>query len=176
MRDPKSVEKVESLHPSIRNEVKLKIEEAEKLLGEDIAVRVTQGLRTIEYQNELYNQPWDKKDNDKDGKIDEKDEKVTSAKGGSSYHNFGLAFDFCLLFKDKATGKYMFEERRSWQVGAYWMKVVQVFKAAGYKWGGDWSAAKRDYPHFEKSPIYWKNLLRKYNNKEFIPGTKYVKL
>ena len=55
---------------------------------------IIQGRRTIAYQNSLFNQPYDGKDNDGDGKIDEADEKVTGAKGGQSPHNYGLAADF----------------------------------------------------------------------------------
>lgn len=55
---------------------------------------IVQARRTIKYQNSLYDQPYDGKDNDNDGKIDEADEKVTNAKGGQSPHNFGLGADF----------------------------------------------------------------------------------
>jgi hypothetical protein len=60
-----------------------------------------QGRRTIAYQNNLYAQPTDGKDNDGDGRIDESDEKVTNAKGGQSAHNFGLAAD---LAPEKSKG------------------------------------------------------------------------
>ena len=53
------------------------------------------------------------------------------------------------------------------------MEVVKVFKDAGYTWGGNWKFT--DNPHFEKRGD-WKNLLVKYNKKDFIPGTKYVNI
>ena len=51
-----------------------------------IQLRVTQGLRTIAEQDELYAQG-----RTKPGKI------VTNAKGGKSNHNSGLAIDVCIV-------------------------------------------------------------------------------
>ncbi|MED0738884.1 M15 family metallopeptidase, partial [Aneurinibacillus thermoaerophilus] len=54
-----------------------------------IYVLITQGYRSIAEQNELYAQG-----RTKPGKI------VTNAKGGTSYHNYGLALDFALYTPD----------------------------------------------------------------------------
>jgi hypothetical protein len=57
-----------------------------------------------------------------------------------------------------------------------WQKVVTAFKALGYTWGGDFRSIT-DNPHLEKNFGHnWKDLLTKYNNKDFIPGTNYVRL
>lgn len=155
MSDQISIDRIKSLHPTIRNEVESLYMLAQALMPDGVIIRITQGLRTIAYQNSLYEQGRTKA-----GKI------VTNAKGGSSYHNYGLAFDFCLI-KDRVA---------IWAVDDNWMKVVNVFKAAGYTWGGDFKRLK-DYPHFEKTFGYnWRGLLDKYNKGHFIKGTEYVVL
>lgn len=173
LRDHKvSQPRVDKLHPKIRAEVQMLLERAEAKFPKTVAIRVVQGLRTIEEQNALYNQPWDKKDNDGDGKVDERDEKVTTVPGGKSFHNTGLAFDFALLYDVNGDGKY---ESLSWDTlkdfdrdgEADWMEVVKVFEAVpGWKWGGRWTSFK-DNPHFEKTFGYTTTkLLEKYKNKQ----------
>jgi len=150
-----SLDKIESLHPKIKDEVKILYEQAQALLPPGITIRITQGLRTIAYQNELYAQG-----RTKPGKI------VTNATGGRSYHNYGLAFDFCLIKDGKAI----------WTIDNNWMAVVNIFIDAGYTWGGNFKKIK-DYPHLEKTFGYnYKYLVAKHINKDFIPGTEYVNI
>lgn len=170
MRHTKSEERVRILHPKIRGEVKSLIEKAELGLPKNVAVAVPQGLRTITEQNELYAQG-----RTKPGKI------VTNARGGSSYHNYGIAFDFCLVYDTNGDGVY---DETSWDIKkdndrdgvADWLEVVKIFEAAGWEWGGKWSSIK-DYPHLQKTFGYsWRALLGKYLGENFIPGTKYVNI
>lgn len=80
--------------------------------------------------------------------------KVTWAKPGDSYHNYGLAWDIVLLKDMDGNGSY---ETASWETNidfdsdgkADWMEVVEEFKAIGATWGGDWVAGKTDKPHFQ---------------------------
>lgn len=103
------------------------------------------GNRTWAEQNALYNQPWDGKDNDGDGRIDEADEKVTKAKGGQSNHNFGIAGDFA-VFRD---GKYL-DAYDPYTAARVHSAVADAAQDAGLdiEWGGDWKSF-RDLPHFE---------------------------
>jgi hypothetical protein len=56
------------------------------------------------------------------------------------------------------------------------MEVVNVFENAGYTWGGRFNSIK-DNPHLEKTfGNHWKTLLKKYQDKRFIPNTSYVQL
>lgn len=176
MKDEKvSLPRIMLLHPAIRNIVIAKIEEAEQVIEPNLAIRVVQGLRDIEEQNAIFNQPHDGKDNDGDGKIDEADEFVSKAKGGQSYHNYGLAIDICWLFL-QPDGTYKYDDKKSWAQGGNFRKVINIFKEAGFTWGGDFKSIP-DGPHFEKTFGYnWRELLEKYNNKDFITGTNYVKL
>jgi peptidoglycan L-alanyl-D-glutamate endopeptidase CwlK len=116
---------LQDAHPFVAAKARQLITEAYK---EGINIIITQGLRTIEEQNELYAQG-----RAKPGKI------VTNAKGGESYHNFGLAFDFAVFNADGSV---------NWKVDDKWKRVGQLGKSLGLEWGGDWTSFK-DYPHFQ---------------------------
>jgi len=145
--------KIDSLHPLIREEVRRLVNYVnEKVLTGNVKMLVSQGLRTFEEQDTLY----------------AKKPKVTNAKGGQSIHNYGLAFDFCLV-----NGKIAI-----WDVAkdfdndkiADWKEVVDVFKSAGYTWGGDFRSFK-DAPHFEKTFGYtWQQLLEMKNKGKIKDG------
>ena len=121
----KAEKKLKGVHPVVATKARQLIEQAYK---EGINVIITQGLRTIEEQNELYAQG-----RTKPGKI------VTNAKGGYSYHNFGLAFDFALLNPDGSV---------NWNVDEKWKRVGAIGKSLGLEWGGD-RRGFPDYPHFQ---------------------------
>ncbi|HAQ07923.1 MAG TPA: peptidase M15, partial [Bacillus bacterium] len=73
----------QDLHPKVKKNKDLLIQQA----GEKgISVIISDGFRSIHDQEKLY-----EKGRSKEGQI------VTHAKGGESYHNFGLAVDFALL-------------------------------------------------------------------------------
>lgn len=94
-----------------------------------LSLLVTQALRTWEEQDKLYAQG-----RTAPGPV------VTNAKGGQSYHNFGLAFDIVVL---DSIGK------ADWDTGhAGWAQAAQLGKSAGLEWGGDWKKFK-DLPHFQ---------------------------
>ena len=158
MRDKISEQRAALLHPKVRDEVKALIEKAEAGLPARMAVRIVQGLRTIEEQDALYAQG-----RTKPGPI------VTKAKGGSSYHNYGTAFDFAIVEDTDGNGSF---NDLSWDIRrdndkdgtADWLEVVKVFEAAGWFWGGRWSSLK-DYPHLQKSfGKSWQELFKLYND------------
>jgi len=151
MKDTISQSRLLTLHPKVRDDFKLFIEEAEK--GLDIKLRITSALRSFAIQEELYSQGRTKK-----GKI------ITNAKPGSSFHNYGLAVD--LVRMDGANADWSFDLS----------KLLPYADKYGIDWGGNWKKFK-DYPHFEKTlGNTWKSLLSKYNAKKFIPGTDYIAL
>ena len=98
-----------------------------------VAVMVTQGLRTWKEQDALYAKgrtapPIGRK------------YIVTNAKGGSSWHNFGLAFDIVVL---DSIGK------ANWDTShPGWARAAKIGKSLGLEWGGDWKSFK-DLPHFQ---------------------------
>ena len=165
MRDKVSEARVSLLHPSVRAEVKQLIEQAESGFPPSMAVRIVQGLRTIAEQDALYAQG-----RTKPGAI------VTKAKGGSSFHNYGLAIDFAILTDTDGNGTY---NDLSWDIKrdndkdgvADWLEVVKIFEAAGWTWGGKWASLK-DYPHLQKTFGYtWQQLFEKVKR-----GEEYVSL
>lgn len=144
MRDKVTIDRVAKLHPKVRDEAKKAIDAAEAGFPSNMAIRVVQGLRTIAEQNALY-----AKGRTTAGP------KVTNAKGGSSYHNYGLAIDFAIIHDKNGDG--IFEEL-SWDTvkdfdkdgKTDWNEVVAQFEALGWAWGGKFRTFK-DYPHCEKS-------------------------
>lgn len=120
-------DRIAKLHPKIRFKVTQAVLNAEK---RGITIRIVQGLRTFAEQDALY----------------AKRPKVTNAKGGQSYHNYGLAIDFALVHKD---GKVSWDMKEDLDADkkADWLEVVEEFEKLGFSWGGHWKTA--DNPHFE---------------------------
>ncbi len=115
--------RINTLHPKIRAKTKEFIIRVEKELG--IKLRVTSGLRTWEEQTKLYN-----RGRTSPGK------RVTNAKAGQSYHNYGLAFDVVEIKNGKAI----------WN-NPNWKRIAAIGKSLGFEWGGDWKFT--DKPHFQ---------------------------
>ena len=86
-----------------------------------------QGLRTIAEQNALYEQG-----RTKPGNI------VTNAKGGSSYHNYGLAIDLVQMIDGKVNWNFDYK------------KLKPYADKYGIVWGGTFKSIV-DKPHFEIS-------------------------
>ncbi len=127
--DQISIDRINKLHPAIRDEV---LQVANSLWQRDVRFRVTCGLRTWLEQNALF----------QIGRtVKTSASRVTNARAGESYHNYGLAFDFCIIKLDG---------RASWLVDDNWMEVVNTYKQFGYEWGGDWHTIK-DNPHLKKT-------------------------
>lgn len=148
-----SIERLNQLHPAIRQSAIDAYLEAVAATPKGIHPIITQTLRTFEEQAEIYAQG-----RTKPGSI------VTKSKPGQSYHNYGLALDFALQVNGKL----------QWEVNSDWMIVVSKFKDHGFDWGGDWPKFK-DSPHFEnRLGKNWRELLVMYNDKKFIPGTIYL--
>lgn len=151
--DSRSQKELETLHPKIRESAIEAWTEAQAAMPDNVQIVITQGYRTFEESDELYAQG-----RTKPGLI------VTNASAGKSIHNYALAIDFSMITNGKT----------DWVVGPLWMKVVEIMKKHGWKWGGDFKSIK-DYPHFENSYGYtWKQLLALHSSKKFIPGTEYI--
>ena len=162
--DKITLERIEKLHPKIKDEVKKIVNEVNNLLAENIQIRIVQGLRTIEEQDSLYSLG-----RTKPGK------KVTNAKGGSSFHNYGLAIDFCLLINGKEISWDLNKDFDNDKIKD-WQEIINCFKKYGWESGAEWKSIK-DNPHLQKVFGYkWQTLLDKYKNKDYISNTKYVKI
>lgn len=170
--DQITLQRIQLLHPKVRTEVEniYRNQIVPALTGRAIC-RFAYTLRTFAEQNALYAQGRTKLYDANGNKLG----LVTKAKGGQSIHNYGLALDIVLI-KDGATASW--EENVDFDKDgkADWMEVVNIFKANGWTWGGDWKSFK-DKPHFEKTfGNGWKDLLAKHNAGDFITGTNYVRI
>jgi peptidoglycan L-alanyl-D-glutamate endopeptidase CwlK len=92
--------------------------------GIDVLIYCT--LRTSEEQNELYAQG-----RTKPGKI------VTNARGGSSFHNYGMAFDFVPIFAGKP----------AWNDAAMYARCGIIAESIGLEWAGRWTGKLRETAH-----------------------------
>lgn len=104
-----------------------------------LKLTLTQGYRSKEYQERLYEQG-----RTTPGAV------VTNAKPGLSKHNFGVAIDVAPLNEH---GKaYWPNDEKLWE------QIGQIGESVGLKWGGRWSKFK-DRPHFEHPDYSMKDLL-----------------
>ncbi len=139
--DKYTKQRIEKLHPTVREEVTKVIEECDNALAGRAKIRVTQGLE----QDALYAQG-----RTKPGK------KVTNAKAGQSIHNYGFAVDICLIIDGKDAS---WDTKKDWDNDkiADWYECVKIFAKHGWEWGGNWKTFK-DMPHFEKRNLSWRSL------------------
>lgn len=141
--DKITLDRIEKLTPTVRADArKIYAEICEALKGRAIC-RFSHTFRSNAEQDSLY-----AIGRTKAGKI------VTNAKGGNSYHNYGMAIDIVLLVDKDKNGTF---ESASWETNvdfdgdgkADWREIVDIFKRYGWEWGGDWKFS--DKPHFQKT-------------------------
>lgn len=124
MKDKLTVERLKKLHPKAQEKFLNFITDAES--GLNITLRISQGLRTIAEQDALFAQG-----RTGPGKI------VTNAKGGQSYHNYGLAVDLVELKSDGSV---------NWNFD--YKKLKPYSDKYGIEWGGTFKSIL-DKPHFQ---------------------------
>lgn len=159
--DSITLKRIEKLHPRLRSEA---LGIYREILQRGIAVRFTDTLRTFEQQDALYAQG-----RTKPGRI------VTNARAGQSFHNYGLAVDFCLLLDDGAKASWDRKADFNRNRQADWDEVVAVFAHFGWEWGGAWKRFK-DYPHFQKTFGYSTARLLKLHDDGKLDNEGYVVL
>jgi peptidoglycan L-alanyl-D-glutamate endopeptidase CwlK len=125
--DERSAKNIATLDPEVQPLATRLIEQAQE---NGINAKVISGSRTYAEQNALYAQG-----RTAPGKV------VTKARGGQSWHNFGLAFDVGIFSKDSKT--YYGES-------AAYKEVGKIGEALGLEWGGGWDFV--DEPHFQYNP------------------------
>lgn len=158
--DKITLDRIELLHPALREEAKqIYAEICERLTGR-ATCRFAYTLRTFAEQDALYNQK----------------PKVTKAKGGQSYHNYGLAVDIVLLLNDGKSASWDTVTDFDNDGLADWQEVVYVFGLFGWEWGGNWKTFP-DKPHFQKTfGLTISECLNRHNSGQVIGGTNYIKL
>lgn len=107
-------------------EFRVKLAAFEAMLREHgLHVKMVCGCRSAEEQNRLY-----ALGRTKPGRI------VTNARGGYSWHNFGLAADYAFIKDGKLT----------WD--GPWTTFGIIARECGLEWGGDWQRFP-DRPHVQ---------------------------
>lgn len=126
-------QEVTGLHPIVASKQEQLVSLARK---KGIRIIITEGYRSEERQEELYQQG-----RTTDGQI------VTSARGGESYHNYGLAIDFAIrVSDDKVIWDMEYDGNGNGK--SDWLEIVDIAKELGFEWGGDWVNFP-DYPHLQ---------------------------
>lgn len=64
---------------------------------------------------------------------------VTNAKGGQSFHNYRVAFDWVPILKGKAL----------WNDSVAYAKCARVGEALGLDWAGRWTGKLKETAHFQ---------------------------
>lgn len=99
-----------------------------KVIRAGIHARIISGTRSYAKQEEIYRK----------GRFgDHPSNIVTYARGGSSNHNFGIAWDIGIF----QNGEYLKES-------PLYDQVPQIGLTAGLEWGGNWTKRK-DRPHYQ---------------------------
>lgn len=147
------------LHPYVKLLVeKFLVEVKKSTVLKDCTITITQTLRSIDYQNELY-----AISRTKPGK------KVTDAKGGSSMHNYGIAVDFGVIKNNKYLGGINKEEQ------AYYKECGDIAIKLGFFWGGNFKGLF-DQGHIQYTGKYDNNtaiaLLKQGKNVDEVIGQK----
>jgi peptidoglycan L-alanyl-D-glutamate endopeptidase CwlK len=100
-----------------------------KCKAQGITILVTSTYRSIQEQDALYAQG-----RTKPGAI------VTNARGGYSFHSYGVAFDIVPIVNGKA----------QWNSIALFRRCGEIGKSVGLEWAGDWKSM-REYCHFQRT-------------------------
>jgi peptidoglycan L-alanyl-D-glutamate endopeptidase CwlK len=106
------------LHPKVKTLCEQFVASCAK---QNIDVLITSTYRDAESQNALYAQG-----RTAPGK------KVTNAKGGQSFHNWRVAFDFVPIVNGKAM----------WSDAALFTKCGEIAESVGLEWAGRWKTFK----------------------------------
>lgn len=134
--------KLTDAHPKLVNAY-IFSKKAFELRYPELEVMLTCTYRSRDEQTKLYNQPHDGIDNDHDGKIDERDEKVTNAKAGQSKHNAYPSLAIDIAFKKR--------NERGFDWNMVYFKIFYDFMHSydtSIRWGGNFRSIK-DGPHYE---------------------------
>lgn len=137
MIDPRSERTLSTLHPGVQPVMRSFLVAAKALATrQNLDVRAISGLRTYAEQDALY-----AKGRTAPGP------KVTNARAGGSWHNFGIAIDLGVFSADGKTyhGTH-----------ALYKELGPLGESLGLEWGGRWKFV--DEPHYQFRPAWARGL------------------
>lgn len=132
--DERSARNLTGLLPDVQRRARVWLARAAEVAGEQgLVVKIICGTRSWAEQDALYAQ----------GRT-MKGPRVTNARGGYSWHNYGVAFDIGLF---TAGGGYVTAD-------ADYRRLVKAAGVPdGFEWGGNWKSFP-DVPHFQHKAKY----------------------
>lgn len=139
MSDKITIDRIQLLHPLLRDEAGLIYDEICERLNGRVMCRFSHTLRTISEQNELYAQG-----RTKPGKV------VTFAKGGQSMHNYGLAIDIVLIIDGKKVDYSITSDNDKDGLSDF-EEIDYVFNMYGWKGLYKANGTRFDFLHFQKT-------------------------
>jgi peptidoglycan L-alanyl-D-glutamate endopeptidase CwlK len=126
--DARSEQNIATLQCDAQQAARRSLTAIRAALTPGLVVRIISGTRTYAEQNALFRQ----------GRFGNPGKIVTKARGGQSWHNFGLAWDIGLF----RNGTYL-------EDAAPYLPYGTPGKVAGVAWGGDWAGDFQDEPHYQ---------------------------
>lgn len=146
MKDPITIQRIEWLHPVHRPDARAIYQEISDALTGPVICRFARTFSSFKEQDKIYNQ----------GRFGNPGPIVSDARGGFSYHNYGMAIDVVLVLDKDKNGTY---ETPSWDFkGDFdgdhksdWEEIDAIMKRHG--WTGLYKKDGRrwDLPHFQKT-------------------------
>lgn len=156
--DAITLKRIETAHPKLRTELKQIYNEISQVLTGRAICRFSHVLRTFDEQTALYNQK----------------PKVTNAKAGQSFHNYGLAVDIVLIIDSKEASWNATADYDNDKI-ADWLEIVKIFNKYGWQWGLFNAKGKRcDLPHFQKTFGYSWQKLKELHDAKKVDAAGYV--
>ena len=144
--DPRSEAAIATLYSGLRPKAREFIKGAnEKLAPKCEVAKITQGLRTTTEQNNIPSAN-------------------TRARGNTSYHVWGLAFDIDIFRHDSATGKDTLVGDSDKTLDPTLRSLASIGKGLGLQWGGEFTTIY-DAPHYQWNlgPMEIHGLIALYN-------------
>lgn len=145
-KDALTLQRISWMHPLVRETMFAAYDEICAALSKNVICRYARTLSSFAEQDQIWNQ----------GRFGDPGKIVTNAKGGFSYHNYGLAADVVFLLDKNKDGTF---ETPSWDFKgdfdgdnkADWQEVDEIMKKHGFV--GLYNKDKRrwDLPHFQKT-------------------------
>ena len=125
--DPRSERNIATLQCDAQVAARRSLRAIRAALAAGTEARIISGTRTYAQQNALFRQ----------GRFGNPPPRVSNARGGQSWHNFGLAWDIGLF----SNGVYLTD-------GAPYEPLGVHGKVPGVAWGGNWTSFQ-DLPHYQ---------------------------
>jgi peptidoglycan LD-endopeptidase CwlK len=169
--DTASIQQINTAHPKLRADMLAAYNELVAKTPVNVHPVADQVFRSIAESNRLY-----QLGRNAAGEVVDQSAVVSNAKGGQSWHNYGLAIDIHIT---RNGADVWFDTTPAAAVAAAadpdYAIIIGIMEEHGYNWGGNFPGNFRDVPHFEnKMGQTLSALFAKYQAGDLIADTQYV--